>query len=118
MRKFTVLILSALLCWSPIVFIAGCSGGCATTQRAFAYKTLNIVATSVDAGMKAFADAVVAGKVTADVQAKVKDLHGRYQKALQGAIVAARFDMSQPTPENVQALATELLNVITEIARG
>lgn len=30
MRKFTVLILSALLCWAPIVFIAGCSGGCAT----------------------------------------------------------------------------------------
>lgn len=117
MKRFQVLLLSLALCWAPLAFVAGCSGGCATTQRALAYKTLNIVATSVDAGMKAFADAVVAGKVPAETQAKVKDLHGRYQKALQAAIVAAKFDVSAPAPADVKALASELLNLIVEATK-
>lgn len=121
MRNLRIWILSASLCWLPIVGTglivgAGCQG-CTTSQKTVAYKTLNIVATSVDAGMKAFTDAVVAGKIPQATQDKVKELHGRYQKALQAAIAAARFDTSQVAPESLQALAGELLTLITEAVR-
>jgi outer membrane protein assembly factor BamE (lipoprotein component of BamABCDE complex) len=58
MRTF---LLALLLAFAPLAFVA--SSGCTTSQKTVAYKSLNITATSVDAGMKAFADAVVAGKV-------------------------------------------------------
>lgn len=100
-----------------LLCLAGCEG-CTTSQKATAFKALYITATSVDAGMKAFADAVVAGKVPDATQAKVRDLHTRYSKAMQAAIAAAQFDTSQPTPANVTALATELLMLITEATKG
>jgi len=113
------LLISALL-WMPItstVFIAGCNSGCTTVGKAVAYKSLYIVASSTDAAMKAYADAVVAGKVPAATQAKVRDLHGRYGKALQAAVVAAHFDTSAVAPENLKALASELLTLITEVVK-
>lgn len=121
MKRIQVLLLSAALFAlpaSPLVIVAGCSGGCTTSQKAVAYKTLNIIATSVDAGMKAFTDAVVAGKVPQQTQDKIRNLHGQYQKALQAAILAARFDTSKVAPENLQALASELLVLITEAVKG
>ncbi|MES2367090.1 MAG: hypothetical protein V4563_14535 [Pseudomonadota bacterium] len=114
MKRFIappLLILVFALAAFPVVF----SGpGCTTSQQAVAYKTLNITATSVDAGMKAFADAVVAGKVTAPTQAKVRDLHGRYALAMQAAILTAHFDTSAPAPDKLKALASELLTLISE----
>ncbi len=122
MRLFRNSITVALMLWLTVAGVgfigfSGC-GGCTTSQKAVAYKTLNIVATSVDAGMKAFADAVVAGKVPQATQDKVKDLHGRYGKALQVAIVTARFDTSHVAPEDLQKLASELLGLITEVVKG
>jgi hypothetical protein len=107
-----VAVLAAVL----VTAFVGCEG-CTTSQKAVAYKSLNIVATSVDAGMKAFADAVVAGKVPQLTQDKVRDLHGRYGKAMQAAIAAARFDTSQPTPQSVTLLASDLLTTITEVVK-
>ncbi len=107
-----LLILVFALASFPVVFTG--STGCTTSQQAVAYKTLNITATSVDAGMKAFADAVVAGKVLPATQAKVRDLHGRYALAMQAAIAAAHFDTSAPAPDKLKALASELLTLISE----
>ena len=100
--------IALLLC----LFLSACG-----TPQATAYKTLNIVATSVDTGMKAFSDAVVAGKVPAATQAKVRDLHGRYGKAMLAAIVAAQFDVGQTSPASVTVLANELLTLVTEALR-
>lgn len=118
MRNPIAVALSLWIGLAAVGFIgfSGCQG-CSTSQQAVAYKTLNIVATSVDAGMKAFADAVVAGKVPQATQDKVRDLHGRYGKALQAAIVAARFDTSHVAPEDLQKLASELLGLITEVVK-
>ncbi len=106
-----LLILALALAVFPVVFTGP---GCTTSQQAVAYKTLNIVATSVDAGMRAFADAVVAGKVLPATQAKVRDLHGRYSVSLQAAVLAAHFDTSAPAPDKLKALASELLTLISE----
>ena len=120
MKRIAVVIIGAMLYLGPVAVvgvIVGCNGGCTTSQQAVAYKTLNIVATSVDAGMKAFADAVVAGKVSQPVQDKVREIHGRYSKAMQAAIVSARFDTSQVAPEDLIKLADELRNLITEATK-
>ena len=120
MKRLASLAIAAALYLGPplaVGIVVGCNGGCTTSQKAVAYKSLNIVATSVDAAMRAYSDAVVAGKVPQSAQAKVRDLHGRYSKAMQAAIAAARFDTSSPSPENVTALSMEILNVITEVIR-
>ena len=111
------LFLALVLVCAPLAFTGSTGCGCTTSQQAAAYKTLNIVATSVDAGMKAFADAVVANKVGAATQEKVRTAHGRYQKALGAAVVAAHFDTSAPAPEDVKKLASELLALITEAVK-
>ncbi len=118
-KRLAPLFLVTLLAWSPVAgvgLLVGTSAGCAIVQPS-AYKTLNIIATSVDAGMNAFADAVKAGKVGTETQAKVRLMHGRYQPALQAAVVAARFDTSKPAPDDLKALATELLKLITEAVK-
>lgn len=109
--------LAACLAALLVVTFVGCEG-CTTSQKATAYKSLAIVASSVDAGMRAFADAVVQGKVPSETQAKVRDLHGRYQKALQAAILVAHFDTGKAAPADVTALATELLTLITAVTKG
>ncbi len=111
------LLLALLLACAPLAFVAGTTG-CTTSQKAVAYKSLMVVASSVDAAMRAFADAVVAGKVGAATQAEVRDLHGRYSKAMQAAVAAARFDTASPTPDTVQALASQLLSLITSVVKG
>lgn len=116
-----VCIVATMVTWSVpmatgIIIGAGCQG-CTTSQQAVAYKSLYILASSVDAGMKAFADAVVTGKVPQATQDKAKDLHGRYAKAMQAAVLAAHFDTSAPAPENLKALASELLALITEAVK-
>jgi len=108
--------MAACLAAVLVTAFVGCEG-CTTSQRTVAYKSLYIVASSTDAAMRAFADAVVAGKVPQTTQDKVRDLHGRYGKAMQAAIAAARFDTSQPTPESVSAIAGELLATITEVIK-
>lgn len=117
MRKFTVLILSALLCWSPIVFIAGCSGGCTTSQKSVAYKTLSATATTVDSSLKAYADLVVAGKVDQATQIKVADAKAKYEVAFKAAVEAARGDLNALTPENVKQLADQLSTALSAVLK-
>lgn len=108
------LLLALILCFAPVATVPLVTS-CATSQTA--YKTLAILATSVDTGMKAFAGAVSQNKVSVATQDKVRDAHGRYQKALQAAIAAARFDTSVAAPANVQNLANEVLNLVLEATK-
>ena len=117
MKRFASLALAAALYLGPPLAVGTVFVGCTTSQKAVAYKSLNIVATSTDMAMKAFADAVVAGKVTPLIQNKVRDLHGRYSQAMQAAIAAARFDTAAASPENVTALSEEILKLISEVIR-
>lgn len=117
MRKFTVLILSALLCWAPIVFIAGCSGGCTTSQKAVAYKTLAAVQQTVDSDLKAYSEVLVAGKVDQATQIKVADAKAKYEVAFKAAVDAARGNLESPTPEQVQTLADNLTTILNAVAK-
>lgn len=117
MRKFTVLILSALLCWAPIVFIAGCSGGCTTSQKAVAYKTLAAVQQTVDSALKAYSEVLVAGKVDQATQIKVADAKAKYEVAFKAAVEAARGDLNTLTPENVKALADQLSTALSAVLK-
>lgn len=85
--------------------------GCTTTQQTVQYRTLKAVALSVDSALKAYADAVVAGKVDAATQAKALDLKSRYTDAMTAAIAAAKSS-TEPAPASVTAAVDALLSVL------
>lgn len=91
---------------------------CSTTggtpsAKTVAYRTLKTTGEGVDSSMKGFAAAVVRGMVPADVQVQVSDLHEKYRVAFSGAVQAARFNYEAATPDNVSALAAQLIALIT-----
>jgi hypothetical protein len=88
---------------------------CTTTQKTVAYNTLNAIATTVDASLKAYADLVVAGKVDQATQIKVADAKAKYEVAFAAAVAAARGNLQNPTPADVQALADSLTAIVKAI---
>lgn len=112
LKRWTMsLVAATVIVGVPAGVLTSCPG-CTVSQKTTAYRSLAAIATTVDAGMKAYADAVVAHKVPEDTQAKVKDIHGRYSAALQAAILASRFETQGAAPEDVQRLANELLDLV------
>src|SRR5207302_459049 len=101
----------ALLTAVPIT-----QSGCSTTAQQAEYRTLKAVALTVDTALKAYADAVVAGKVDAATQAKALDAKARYADAFTAAVAAAKSSMS-PAPMNVQQLADSLVTIINAATR-
>ncbi len=89
--------------------------GCTTSQKAVAYKTLNVTALTVDAALKAYADALVKEKVDQATQIKVYYAKARYEMAFKLAIEAARGDVTKLTPDDVQRIADELLTLIIAV---
>ncbi|KAF0176456.1 MAG: hypothetical protein FD161_2995 [Limisphaerales bacterium] len=104
--KPKLLLLCGLL---SLVFM---SGGCHTSPKAKTFLALADTARTVDAAMRVYATAAVAGKISAADQLKVDALHDRYRTAMQSAIRVARHDWTQPAPQSVLILATELLNTL------
>lgn len=109
------LFLAIALALCPVVIVT--QTGCQSTPQTVAYKSLRAVADGVDASMKAYARAVVAGRVGAETQAKVRDLHGRYQVSLNKAVQLARFDFNAPAPDELAALAADLTETIIAATR-
>jgi hypothetical protein len=111
--------------WAVATAFVGCTigmglmvvPGCTTSQQAVQYRTLKAVALSVDSTLKGYADAVVAGKVGADTQAKVLDLKSRYADAMTAAIAAAQAS-TDPAPQAVQQAADALLTLVQAALRG
>lgn len=101
----------ALLTAVPIT-----QSGCSTTAQQAEYRTLKAVALTVDDALKAYADAVVAGKVDAATQAKATDAKARYADAFTAAVAAAKSSTS-PAPANVQQLADSLVTIINAATR-
>ncbi len=90
------------------MFIAGCT----TSQKAVAYKTLNVTALTVDSALKAYADVLVKGKVDQGTQIKVVQAKAQYEMGFKLAVEAAHNDLTTLTPAQVQALADKLLALI------
>lgn len=99
-----------LLDVSPLLLVGP---GCASSPRAIAFKTLSSVAHTVDAAMVAYADRVVAGKVDAATQAKVRDLKLRYEKAFLIAATAAQANLESATPTELANIAAALVEAAT-----
>ena len=90
--------------------------GCTTTQQQVEYRTLKAVALTVDAALRAYSDAVVAGKVDLETQHKVIDAKARYADAMTAAVAAAKAS-TEPAPMNVQALADALVTILQAATR-
>ena len=90
---------------------------CKTSQKTLAYKTLAVVAQTVDASLKSYADLVVAGKVDQETQVKVADAKGRYEIAFKAAVAAARGNLQSPTPDDVQKLADNLSTLLGAVLK-
>lgn len=78
------------------------------------YKTLATVATTVDFAMKGYSEAVTLGQVNVMDQARVRQAHGDYSKAMQVAVAAARFNYAAPANTDVQLFA----DTVTGLIRG
>lgn len=107
-------LLIVLLACSPVAFIA-----CKTPQnvQTVSYKTLRSIAESVDSAMRTYAQAVALNQVAPETQSKIRDLHGRYQPALEQAVIAARFDFGAAAPEEIAALAAEITTTVLTILK-
>ena len=91
------------------VFLAGCVS---TSQETGVYKTLGGIGYTVDGAMTAYADATVAGLISPTDQDKVQNLFNRYQPVYNAAVRAASQDMATLAPEELSAIAAELVVVI------
>lgn len=103
--------LSALLLCLTVL---GCQSG-PQSPRATAFLALADTALTVDAAMRVYATAAVAGKVSPARQEQIDHAHTQYRHAMQAALRLARYDWQQPTPENVVVLAAGLLNTLKEL---
>lgn len=107
MKKLFGLLVCALL-----VGAIALSTACVGTPKSIAYKTLKSTEDTVDAAMRGYADAVVAGAVEQKVQDQVRIQYGRYQVAFEQAVQAAKLDLQTATPAEVAGLAAELTALI------
>jgi len=71
MKKLFLSLLSVWLVVVPVSIVI--QTGCATSQKTVAYQTLSAIEVTVDKAMQAYADRVVAGKVDAAIQIRVRD---------------------------------------------
>lgn len=99
------------------VAVAAGAVGCNTTPKRAAFNTLNSVSVLVDGAMVAWADHVVAGRATAEQQARVKAAYERYQHTILPVGVAVRdWPSGQDTPitSEVAVAAEAVLAIIEE----
>ena len=88
--------------------------GCSTTG-AGGSRTLKQTEMDVSWPMTRFRNGVAAGGVTQGEQDQVNSLYSSFRAAYQEALKAANNDSNSPTPDNVKALATQLIGAIQAI---
>lgn len=115
MKRIKALTVAVLLAVAPVAIVSTQTG--CINVKGVVYKTLAATAYSVDTAMKPYSDRVVAGKVSAGSQAKVRDALSKYQAAMRTAIEAAQFNFQSATPEALAALATAVLTTIAEVSQ-
>jgi hypothetical protein len=91
-------------------------GGCASTgSTKGAYPTLKQTQINVDWPMTRYRNAVSAGAVTPAMQQQVNEAYNNYQTAFAAAVKAANGNYEVTTPDNVKALANQVLQAIAAI---
>lgn len=91
--------------------------GCVTkpTPQAVAYLTLADTQKVVDKAMKFYGAQCAAGNISVENQARIDAAHDRYRTAFRGAVLLARTDYKQLTPDNVLFITNELLALIQKL---
>jgi hypothetical protein len=91
-------------------------GGCASTGSGRgAYPTLKQTRMNVDWPMTNFRNAVAAGRITLGEQQQVNAAYAQFESAFKAAVQTAGGDYEVTTPENVKALANQLISAISAI---
>ena len=91
-------------------------GGCASAGSGKgAYPTLKQTRLNVDWPMTRYRNAVAAGAVTLGERQQVDEAYKNYQTAFAAAVKAANGNYEVTTPDNVKALANQLLQAIAAI---
>ena len=93
-----------------LLFVAAC----ASSPAGNAYRAIGAVKIAVDGGMTYYADQVVAGKVSAADQARVKAAFQSYTAAA-GAAAAIMRASTDPAPPDLTAAADALLNLLASL---
>lgn len=113
---FCQVLCALMLVGAPVGLVAVATTSCASSPSA--YKTLAATQAATTALLNAFAEARVKGKVSdADYQ-KVDLAYRRYQEAFALAVIAARLNLNDATPEQVSRLADALADAITAVLGG
>ncbi len=92
--------------------------GCASTPKQTAHRTLEAVGLSVQKSMQSAAAGVKVGKLTPEQWEKIAKVHDtQFLPAYRTACELAAQDFTLFAPENVIAIQTQLLNLITQLSR-
>jgi hypothetical protein len=105
-------------CASLVLAISGAMlvGGCASAGSVKgAYPTLNQTRMHVDWPMTRYRNAAAAGAVTLAERQQVDEAYKNYQQAFDAAVKAANNNLEATTPDNVKALANQVIEAIAAI---
>ena len=101
-----------VLAFSAAILLGGCTS---TGASKGAYPTLKQTQINVDWPMTRYRNAVAAGVVTLGEQERVNAVYKNYKEAFDAAVQAAHSNYDATTPDNVKALANQLLATIGAI---
>jgi len=91
-------------------------GGCASTGSSKgAYPTLKVTRMNVDWPMTRYRNAVSAGAVTLAERQRVDEAYNNFKRAFDAAVQAANNNDEATTPDNVKALANQVIATISAI---
>jgi hypothetical protein len=102
----------SMLLFSASMLVGGCTSSGSTKG---AYPTLKQTRMNVDWPMTRYRNAVSAGAVTPEMQQQVNTAYQNYQQAFDAAVKAANGNYDVTTPDNVKALANQLLQTLGAI---
>lgn len=97
-----------------LLLVAGLLSGCASRQ-AVPYPSLRQTQINVSWPMTRYRNAAAFGDLTLGERERVNAAYAQYQAAFNQAIEAAHGNYDSPTPDNVKALANEIIRVISAI---
>lgn len=117
MNRLRSLTASTILAIAILVVAPVIQTGCITSQRQLAYKTLSVIAETTGTAYSAYADAVIAGKVSLSDQRKVREAKRKYEVSFRAAVVVANGDLGALAPIEVQRLAWALADAL-RVAMG
>jgi len=112
MKIINVFATLVILSLTATLLFCGCASGNSGNPVKGAYPTLKDTQRNVDWPMTAYRNAVAMGRITQGEQEQINSLFSQYQTAFQAALQAANSNHEATTPDNVKALANQLIGAL------